>query len=451
MNTLLKKYDVPGPRYTSYPTIPYWDNEKFNLSLWKENVYNALNIMSSEEGISLYIHLPFCESLCTYCGCNTRITVNHSVELPYINAVLQEWNLYKRIFGRKPKIKEIHLGGGTPTFFSPENLFLLLEGILCGAYILDDAELSFEGHPDSTKEEHLRILYGLGFRRMSLGIQDFDPAVQAIINRKQSFEQVEHITSLARKIGYDSLNFDLIYGLPLQTIKGLENTFRKVELLRPDRIAFYGYAHVPWIKPAQRKFQETDLPDQEQRRKLYDTGKNILRASGYTEIGLDHFALPTDPLYRALQDKTLHRNFMGYTGAHTSTLIGLGCSSISDSWTAFAQNVKTVEEYIKEVNNGNLPISRGHILTGEDLILRRYILNILCKMETCLESSSVLVNIHEILNRLKGMEEDGLVETSDCFLKVTEKGRPFLRNICMAFDKRLQEQRSNKSIFSNTI
>jgi oxygen-independent coproporphyrinogen-3 oxidase len=440
--TLIQKYNVPCPRYTSYPTVPFWDNKDFNAKAWKQQVQQSFIKNGHEDGISLYIHLPYCESLCTYCGCNTRITVNHAVEIPYINALLEEWEMYKRLLGKNPKIKEIHLGGGTPTFFSPENIFQLIEAILCGAVIYDDAEFSFEAHPNNTTEEHLRVFYGFGFRRVSLGIQDFDLKVQEIVNRKQSYEQVEKLTLLARKIGYTSINYDLIYGLPLQTVKGISETIYKVIALKPDRIAFYSYAHVPWLKSSQRRFTELDLPTEEVKIKLCEVGHLLLKEAGYIEIGMDHFSLPTDSLYQAYSTKTMHRNFMGYTSSHTSMLIGLGCSSISDVWTAFAQNIKTVEEYIKEVNNGHLPVFNGHFHTEEDLLLRKHILNIMCKMETPLHHYDGLSS--DIIIRLKELEKDGLVEIKEDYLRVTKIGEgSFLRNICMCFDERLHLKNSN--------
>ncbi|RYG02422.1 MAG: coproporphyrinogen dehydrogenase, partial [Chitinophagaceae bacterium] len=250
---LLKKYNVAAPRYTSYPTVPLWDVDKFDTKQWLFSVKNCFD-NSKNDGISLYIHLPFCESLCTYCGCNTRITKNHTVENPYINALLKEWQMYVNVLGEKPKIKELHLGGGTPTFFSAENLSKLIEGILENSEPTPDSEFSFEAHPDNTSEAHLQTLYNLGFRRLSLGIQDFDEKVQKMINRYQTPLQVELITKIARKIGYQSVNFDLIYGLPFQTLNGLEKTLNHVMRINPDRIAFYSYAHVPWLKPGQRRY-----------------------------------------------------------------------------------------------------------------------------------------------------------------------------------------------------
>lgn len=448
---LIRKYNVPGPRYTSYPTVPYWD--KFpTVDEWKSEVKECFDETNNSDGISLYIHLPYCESLCTYCGCNTRITVNHAVEKTYIVALQKEWALYLKVFGTKPKVKEIHLGGGTPTFFSPENLKVLIDGILSKSVIPKDAEFSFEAHPNSTSDAHLQTLYDLGFRRLSLGIQDFDPAVQEIVNRVQTFETVEKVVLHARKIGFTSINFDLIYGLPLQKKASVMDTINKVRILNPDRIAFYSYAHVPWVKPGQRKFTEADLPADEVKRDLYETGRTMLEEAGYKEIGMDHFSLETDTLFKAAKNGTLHRNFMGYTHSYTKLMIGLGVSSISDSWYAYAQNVKTVEEYHKLVDSGILPIFRGHILSEEDLILRRHILNIICKFSTSWQNETEqCAAISESAERVKEMEKDGLVIVKPFHLQVTEKGKPFIRNICMAFDARLWKNIPKTQIFSQVI
>jgi oxygen-independent coproporphyrinogen-3 oxidase len=446
---LIKKYNVPVPRYTSYPTVPFWDSSSFNKTLWLEEVKQAFKQSNHKSGISLYIHLPYCESLCTYCGCNTRITKNHAVEDPYIKAVEQEWMMYEGLFIEKPVIKELHLGGGTPTFFTPENLKLLIRNVLAGCEIHPKAEFSFEAHPANTTPKHLETLFELGFRRLSLGIQDFDPKVQHIINRHQTFEEVKAVTDHARLLGYHSINFDLIYGLPLQNIVGLKDTLDKVILLRPDRIAFYNYAHVPWIKPGQRMFTELDLPNYELKQQLYELGRNKLMEAGYQEIGMDHFALPTDSLYKAQQNQQLHRNFMGYTHQYTQLMIGLGVSSISDSWTAFAQNVKKVEDYLELIDAGEFPIFKGHHLTEEDLLLRKHILQLMCKGETSWSKLDLLSHdFKRGLYRLHEMELDGLIIKTDHQILVTSKGKRFLRNICSAFDARLWEKEPEKQIFS---
>lgn len=450
-NYLIKKYNVPGPRYTSYPTVPFWEG---NLSLgeWKEQAKNTFLATNHADGISLYVHLPFCESLCTYCGCNTRITVNHKVEVPYITAVLKEWAMYLELLGTTPRIRELHLGGGTPTFFSPANLKQLVESIISSAQVCTDTVFSFEAHPNNTSREHLQVLYGLGFRRVSIGVQDFDPKVQEVVNRIQPFEKVKEVTEAAREIGYTSVNFDLIYGLPLQKLESVIGTISKVNLLHPDRIAFYSYAHVPWIKPGQRKFTELDLPKDDEKRALYEAGRTLFGQNGYKEIGMDHFSLPADELYTAMENKRLHRNFMGYTSFATSLMIGLGVSSISDSWTAFAQNVKKVEEYYQYIEKNELPLFRGHLLTGEDLVLRRHILNIMCYGETSWKHEEEQCQaLYESLDHLREMELDGLVTLSPYSLKVTALGKPFTRNVCMAIDARLWRKQPDTAIFSRTI
>lgn len=449
--TLIRKYNVAGPRYTSYPTVPYWDNENFSVEKWKEKVRETF-LKTNDGGISLYIHLPFCESLCTYCGCNTRITINHKVEEPYIDTVLKEWKMYLDLFPGKPKIKEIHLGGGTPTFFSIANLQKLINGIFENAERADDFEFGLEGHPNYTKPEQLKALYDLGFRRLSFGIQDFDERVQEIVNRIQTYEQVKLVTDAAREIGYDSVNYDLIYGLPLQTKKSIVDTIEKIRELKPDRIAFYSYAHVPWLKPGQRKFTELDLPKDEEKRALYELGREMLEEAGYLEIGMDHFALKNDSLYKATQNKKLHRNFMGYTTTITKLLLGLGVSSIGDSWTAFAQNVKKFEDYVNMVNEGHMPVFRGHLLSEEDLILRQHILNIMCRFETSWKNENEQhPSLYEGLERLEEMVKDGLLLIDPYELKVTEKGRTFVRNICMALDARLWRNQPQTNIFSSTV
>jgi oxygen-independent coproporphyrinogen III oxidase len=448
---LITKYNLPTPRYTSYPTVPYWDN-KLTPDIWKTEVKSSFAESNHKDGISLYIHLPYCESLCTYCACNTRITVNHKVEEPYVLAVLQEWALYLEVFEETPRIKEIHLGGGTPTFFSPQNLKQLIEGILSSSTVCKDAEFSFEAHPDNTTTEHLQTLYDLGFKRVSFGIQDFDPVVQNAIHRIQTFTQVENIVNEARRIGYNSINFDLIYGLPLQTRKSVINTINLVNTLRPDRIAFYSYAHVPWIKPGQRGFTEKDLPVDVEKRKLYEIGREMFKESGYEEIAMDHFALPEDTLHKAIVNKNLHRNFMGYTHNYTQLLIGLGASSISDTWYAFAQNVKTVEEYISIANAGTIPALKGHLLTNEDVILREHILNIMCRYETSWKKEDMQCEeLDNALHRLEELEKDNLVIITPFHLKVTKKGKTFLRNICMCFDARYWRKTPEAKIFSSSV
>ncbi|MEZ4810347.1 MAG: oxygen-independent coproporphyrinogen III oxidase [Allomuricauda sp.] len=452
MCELVQKYNVPGPRYTSYPTVPYWDLENFSGKLWESTVVRAYN-ESAEEGISLYIHLPFCESMCTFCGCHKRITKRHELELPYIKSVLREWKMYCDLLGSKPTIKELHLGGGTPTFFSPEHLTLLVKGLLHLGKIAESLNFSFEGHPNNTTKAHLQALYDVGFRRVSYGVQDYNGTVQHAIKRVQPFENVRKVTEWAREIGYTSVGHDIIYGLPFQTTAHVEETLAKTNALRPDSIAFYSYAHVPWLKGSgQRGFKETDLPTSVEKRAQYELGKRMLTEFGYKDVGMDHFSLPADSLYKALTNGTLHRNFMGYTPSKTKLLIGLGVSSIGDSWYGFAQNVKSVEEYEHLVSHGVIPIFRGHILNSEDQLIRQHILNIMCRFETSWEIGETrIADFQKIIENLLELELDGLVEIGANYIKVTEKGRPFVRNISMAFDLKLYRKKPETRIFSMTV
>lgn len=446
---LLEKYNVPAPRYTSYPTVPYWDDNQVSEQIWIKKVQNAF---LKNPALSLYIHLPYCEKLCTYCGCNKHITKNHAVALPYIESVLQEWQMYVDHLPSRPIIRELHLGGGTPTFFNPAELDVLLTGIFALADIAPNPDFGFEAHPFSATYEHLEVLARFGFRRASVGVQDFEPAILKIINRQQTTEQVRQVTAWARELGYTSINYDLIYGLPLQRPEHIEHTMALIRELMPERIAFYSYAHVPWIKPSQRAYSEADLPQGAAKRHLYELGRSLLENLGYAEIGMDHFALPSDSLYKALEDGSLHRNFMGYTPAFTNLSIALGASSISDSWDGFVQNEKNITAYQASIAEGHFPITRGHLLTPEDEIIRRHILELMCRFETQWDDPSLQCEaLFQGLERLGPLEEDGFILLTPGKLEVTERGRPFLRNICMALDARYWQRQPEASLFSQAV
>tara|TARA_R110002072_G_scaffold7503_2_gene40643 strand:- start:394763 stop:396136 length:1374 start_codon:yes stop_codon:yes gene_type:complete len=453
--SLVSKYNVPGPRYTSYPTVPYWDADSFSIDRWTASIQKHFTVSNTPKNnhISLYIHLPFCESMCTFCGCTKRITKNHLVERPYIMALLKELAMYTEILGQKPVIQQLHLGGGTPTFFSAENLEELLIGIFTLADKAADAEFSFEGHPNNTTKEHLKKLHRNGFTRVCYGVQDYNEAVQKAINRIQPFENVARATNEARAVGYTSVGHDIIFGLPFQTNEHVIATVHKTIQLRPDRIAFYSYAHVPWIKGnGQRGYSEENLPSPELKRLQYETGKELLLQAGYVEIGMDHFALPSDDLYKAQQEQRLHRNFMGYTPSKTDIMIGLGVSAIGDSWYGFAQNVKTLKEYYELLRNDILPVMRGHILNQEDLIIRRHILNLMCHFKTSWNSESTqFIELPAVLSKLEEMQQDGLLTISENTLTVTEAGKPFVRNVCLPFDLRLQRKIPTTKLFSMTV
>ena len=451
--SLIQKYNVAGPRYTSYPTVPYWDETAFSMQQWKQSLKRSFDESNASEGISLYIHLPFCESLCTFCGCHKKVTKRHDVEQPYIQAVLKEWDLYCQLLDDIPQIKEIHLGGGTPTFFSVEHLQQLIQGILAKATIANEYEFSFEGHPNNTTKAHLQALYDLGFRRVSYGVQDYNENVQKAIHRIQPFENVENVTKWAREIGYESISHDLVFGLPFQKLEDVLNTIDLTNSLLPDRLAFYSYAHVPWIKGnGQRGFKDNDVPKDDEKRKLYEEGKNKLLAHGYHEIGMDHFALDRDEMYQSFKAGTLHRNFMGYTSSKTQVMIGLGVSSISDSWYSFAQNEKVLDDYYARLEKNEIPVFKGHVLSPEDLKIRKHILNLMCTFETSwAESSMDFPERVDVIQQLTEMQQDGLLQIENDRIIITEQGKPFVRNICMAFDLRLKRRKPETQIFSMTV
>ncbi len=447
---LLHKYDVQIPRYTSYPTVPYWDSGTLPAETWKNVLMDTYKNENGE--ISIYVHLPFCENLCTFCACNKRITINHNVEIPYIQSVLSEWSLYRNLFPTKPVIREIHLGGGTPTFFSPDNLVKLIKGITKDSLIPEDHEFSVEVHPNFTSREHLVALASVGFNRISLGVQDFDPAVQFVINRIQTFEKTKEVVDWARESGFESVNIDLVYGLPKQTVKSVELTIELINQLMPDRIAFYSYAHVPWKSKVQRRYTDADLPKAKDKWAMYHRGRELLTANGFAAIGMDHFALPEDKLLKAAAAGQMHRNFMGYTTTQNKLIIALGASSISDAWGAFAQNEKDIEAYQDKVNMGEFPIVNGHVLNKEDLLIRTHILELMCIGKTMLKVNELdEIFVNEAFSKFKFLEEDGLVEIKERQIIVTEKGAIFIRNISAVLDAKLWRNGLTSNVFSKAI
>lgn len=443
------KYEKPLPRYTSYPTVPFWKTEEFDRQ-------SALRVLQNQHHISreisLYIHLPYCERLCTFCGCNRRITKNHAVEQPYIDALLKEWKLYQQFLTDTPIVTHIHLGGGTPTFFAPEELERLIRGLLANARLSNNYEFSIEVHPNTCTSAHIDVLAELGFRRISVGIQDFDPKVQFIINRHQSFEKTQEVIALAREKGFTGINVDLVYGLPLQTLDSIHMTMEKVTILKPDRIAYYAYAHVPWKSKAQRRFTEADLPPSDEKINMFLTARKYLLESGYQQIAMDHFALPEDPMTIAWHSESLHRNFMGYTTDSTPLLIGLGASSISDFNGAYAQNHKEVEKYLEVLSTGILPIERGHLLSSTDCTLGKSIQEVMCKgrIQTWPTHVSPAHRMY-IENQLVAFTDAGLLTCEDNSYKVTELGNLLLRNIASVFDAYLFEKGVVENMFSKSV
>jgi oxygen-independent coproporphyrinogen-3 oxidase len=444
---LFAKYDVPAPRYTSYPTVPFWTDSP-TTEKWLAELDRAFADPAATW--SLYFHLPFCESLCTFCACNTVITRDHGRETGYVELLSTEWNLY---LDRLPALAErpllgVHLGGGTPTFFAKENLERILRPILSQTRIDQDRfEASVEVHPGHTTREQLAMLHDLGFTRISIGVQDFDSEVQRLVNRHQPYEVTKSVTDIARELGYASVNYDLIYGLPRQNPDRFRETVEKTINLRPDRIALYSFARVPWIKPAQRSYKDEDLPVAGEKRALYEMAREMLAHAGYLEIGMDHFALPTDGMAEAQRKHTLHRNFQGYTETRTTVLLGLGVSAISETPTCFHQNEKAFPIYERRVRQREIPTLRGHLLSEEDRRLREQILQFMTRFRVDLQPGQT----EDAKSFLRPMIEDGLVKVSDQALELTEKGTPFLRNACMFFDRRLRSQEQKPQVFSQAL
>ncbi|HEX4922737.1 MAG TPA: oxygen-independent coproporphyrinogen III oxidase [Bdellovibrionales bacterium] len=445
---LFKKYDVPAPRYTSYPTVPYWSDIPTRDD-WLRELKKAAAL--PQASWSAYFHIPFCETLCTFCGCNTVITKDHKREEPYAKLIIDEWRLYmEQVPGLKRlPLRQLHLGGGTPTFLSGDNLKRMLEPILSDVTRAEHGfEASAEVDPRRTTKEHVRALYELGFRRLSMGVQDFNPEVQRLVNRIQPVDVTRGLTELAREMGYDSINYDLIYGLPKQDLESFRRTAEITIELRPDRIALYSFALVPWIKPAQRLFKDEDLPVGAEKRALYELARGLLLKAGYKEIGMDHFALPNDSLYKAQQSKTLHRNFMGYMDMRTEILLGLGVSSISETPTCFHQNEKVLTVYERLLGEKKIPTFRGHLLSSDDRFHREQILRLMTMFEVELKDDT---QVRDIRETLAPMFEDGLLRLEGRTLYVNEAGKPFLRNACMAFDRRLRAKAPDTKVFSQSV
>lgn len=444
---LFEKYDVPVPRYTSYPTVPYWTDDP-TTEQWIAELRKA----AADETCNwaIYVHIPFCESLCTFCGCNTLITQNHKREEPYINRILAELEMYMKAvpeLASRP-LRQLHLGGGTPTFMAPESLTMLVDPIVSRFSTKSDVfDASVEVNPRVTTREHLQALFDAGFTRVSMGVQDFDPHVQYLVNRIQPYDVTEQLTREAREIGYTSVNYDLIYGLPTQTPDKIRKTAELTLQLRPERIAFYSFAKVPWIKPAQRLFKDEDLPEGPEKRELYEIAREIFIAGGYVEIGMDHFALKEDSLYKAQQDRTLHRNFMGYTEFRTSVMLGLGVSAISECPTCFHQSVKKAPDYEAKIDAGEIPTMRGHLLTEEDRVLRQQILEFMTNLNVTLHEDQVA----DAQAFLAPMIDDGIVTLDGRELRLLEAGKPFLRNAAVLFDQRLRRDVPKTKIFSMAL
>jgi oxygen-independent coproporphyrinogen-3 oxidase len=389
----------------------------------------------------IYVHIPFCQSLCTFCGCNMRLARNHALAAPYVATLLREFALYRERLGAPPlTLGELHLGGGSPTYLPAATLDVLLDGILQHCTVGAGADFAIEVDPRNTTREQLQVLRRHGFNRLSIGVQDFDARVLEIVNRVQTEAEVRRVIDAARELGFTSLSFDLIFGLPLQTTDSLNATFDIVDRLRPERISFLPYAHVPWIKPSQRRYTEADLPDAAARHQLLALGRERMTASGFVEIGMDQYAQAADPLAQALFRNALYRNFMGFSASPTQALLGLGVSAIGDNRKAYAQNEKNLQQYETRVLAGQLPLQRGHVLSDVDQHIRRLLWNLLTASRTVLTPADRAADWWPHTNAvLRNLQQDGLIQLQDTSIEVTELGRAFLRQAGMAFDQYLRQ------------
>lgn len=450
---LLQRYDRPGPRYTSYPTAVEF-NERFTA----EDYASRLAQLGSTQCISLYIHLPFCEHRCSFCGCNVVVTPRREVAARYLEYLEREMALVGKQLKGKPSVIQYHWGGGTPTYFTPEQLRGLHETVQRYFSILPDAERAIEIDPRTTSTDHLDLLAELGFNRLSLGVQDFTPAVQEAIQRNQDEATTRALYVYCREQGFASINFDLIYGLPAQTPESFERNLATVLLLRPDRVALYSYAHVPWVKGHQKKIDVASLPTAEVKFELFARAVCAFRASGYTQIGMDHFALPDDELSQALDHRRLHRNFMGYTAQRTPNMIGLGISAIGEVYGAYIQNVKKLSTYYRALDAGVLPVEKGYILSRDDRIRRHVITALMCNgyLRPSEVNRSFSIRFDEYFARelaelAAGVVLDDLLEIEPDALVASPVGRIFIRNICMVFDSYLRENKQQGPMFSRTV
>lgn len=452
---LIAKYDVAGPRYTSYPTAPQFD-DNYNSDVYRQEALKHLR--QSIAPLSLYVHVPFCQNICYYCACNKIVTSDHSVARKYLDYLSKEIQLQSELVGKRRTVMQLHFGGGTPTFLDGAELTELMHQ-LASHYTLTDCErreYSIELDPRTVAKDDVALLKGLGFNRISIGVQDFDEQVQQAVNRRQEFGMIKSLTETARLYQFKSISYDLIYGLPLQTLASLAVTLDKTVELSPDRIAFYNYAHLPERFKTQRAIDRMDLPSADEKIAMLTLIADKLIAAGYRHIGMDHFVKPEDELAIAQQDGMLQRNFQGYSTCLAPDLIGLGVSSISSLQNSYAQNERNLDDYYRRLDEGILPVAKGIKLNDDDHIRRVVITQIICNLLLDTEAIERQFNIvfsdyfSQELLALKDMENDGLLYWHSAKMSITEQGRVMLRNICMPFDKYLQQKKSISS-FSKAL
>ncbi len=453
----LMKYDVPGPRYTSYPTAPDW-NGPFG---WPEydRCLVSLADLRSDVPISMYVHIPFCHQRCLFCACNVIIRKDYRDAEDYVRYVIKEIGFVRNRLGHQNKIIQLHWGGGTPTFLSPEQIERLFKAITAHFEILPDSEVAIEIDPCVTSREQLDLLWQLGFNRLSMGVQDFDEDTQKAVRRIQGEDLTADMVRYCRSLGFGSINLDLIYGLPYQTARRFADTVRRVIAISPDRVAMFSFAHVPWIVPHQNLLPGDRMPDTREKFEIFLEARRLFMESGYQSIGMDHFAKPRDSMTRALEKKQLHRNFMGYTLKPADNLVGLGMSSIGYVAQAFAQNEKVIRKYFRLLDAGQLPVVRGYRLDEDDVRRQFVIMSLMCNFEVSIEEFQRRFGLSfreyfaAELPDLQPFVEDAFLEFSDHAIRATELGSLFIRNIAMVFDKflRMKKQKHEQLRYSRTV
>jgi oxygen-independent coproporphyrinogen-3 oxidase len=450
---LLRKYDRPGPRYTSYPTAPQFSKD-FGASQFLEEIRRT-NQQDNPRNLSLYFHIPFCDTLCYFCGCTMVISRNRRRIREYVEYMIQEMQLISPLVRPDRRVEQLHWGGGTPTYLDPEEIRLLFAGIRENFDFTPDAEIGVEIDPRGLTEEHMVALREVGFNRASMGVQDFNPDTQKAVNRIQPEELTRHFVQVARDLGFQSVNLDFIYGLPFQTVTTFADTLERLIDISPDRIALFNYAHVPWLKKHQRIIDPDTLPKPEEKLAILKLSIERLTEAGYVYIGMDHFAKPNDELTIAQRNKTLYRNFQGYSTRANCDLYAFGMSAISQTETVYAQNVKEIPAYSEALKEGRLATERGYRLTTDDQIRRHVIMRLMCDFELDKRSVEDRFGIYfdgyfeEALAQLEEFEDDGLVEFDGPILRVTGMGRLLIRNIAMAFDAYLKTE--GRPIYSRTV
>lgn len=452
----VRRFDRPGPRYTSYPTAVEFhdgvDDKEYERRLARANG------VAGQAPLSLYAHLPFCEHRCLFCGCHVVITPHLPVAEKYLEYVKVEIDRLAAQLPDRREVVQMHWGGGTPTYFSPDQLADLMARFREHFHFESGTELAIEVDPRVTSRDHLDRLVALGFNRLSMGVQDLTPEVQEAITREQTFEQTAGLLDYARKVGFtEGINLDLIYGLPKQKLETFETNLDQILGLRPDRVAVYSFAYVPWIKGHQKKLDRGTLPSAELKLQLYLRAMERFLDAGYEPIGMDHFALPQDELAVAAREGRLHRNFMGYTVMPASDMVAVGVSGIGEVQGAFFQNRKKLSTYYEALDAGRLPIEKGYVLDADDRIRQYVIQQIMCNFQVSKEEVARRFDIdfdlyfRRALDGLYELREAGFVELDEGVLRVREEGRLFVRNVCMAFDRYLEAKRAEKPVFSRTV